>query len=89
MTPSAINSWIGEELRTIGSEAIFRYDTNGFGTVSLTGAVTCCNDPAGILMAQRGWAMDDRPAGIFSDQRLPDATLRLFRQTPPGAHADV
>src|SRR3569832_357468 len=76
LTPSAINSWIGEELRTIGSEAIMRYDTNGVGTVSLTGAVTCCNDPAGILMAQRGWAMDDRPAGIFSDQRLPDATMR-------------
>jgi len=83
LTPSAINSWIGEELRTIGSEAILRYDTHDFGTVSLTGAVTCCNDPAGILMAQRGWAMGDRPAGIFSDQRLPDATLRLFRQTPP------
>jgi len=83
LTPSAINSWIGEELRTIGSEAILRYDTNGFGTVSFTGAVTCCNDPAGILMAERGWAMDDRPAGIFSDQRLPDATLRLFRQAAP------
>src|SRR5690349_1904014 len=83
LTPSAINSWIGEELRTIGSEAILRYDTNGFGTVSFTGAVTCCNDPAGILMAERGWAMDDRPAGIFSDQRLPDATLRLFRQEAP------
>ncbi|MEO7054351.1 MAG: hypothetical protein ABI191_05205 [Rhizomicrobium sp.] len=83
LTPSAINSWIGEELRTIGSEAILRYDTSDFGTVSLTGAVTCCNDPAGVLMAERGWAMDDRPAGIFSDQRLPDATLRLFRQTPP------
>ena len=27
LTPSAINSWIGEELRTIGSEAILRYDT--------------------------------------------------------------
>ena len=65
LTPSAINSWIGEELRTIGSEAILRYDTGGFGTVSLTGAVTCCNDPAGVLMADRGWAMDDRPSGLF------------------------
>ena len=83
MTPSAINSWIGEELRTIGSEAILRYDTMRSAPSSLTGAVTCCNDPAGVLMAERGWAMDDRPAGIFSDQRLPDATLRLFRQTPP------
>ena len=84
LTPSAINSWIGEELRTIGSEATVRYDTGALGTVSGIVAVTCCNDPAGVLIAERGWAMDDRPAGIFSDQRLPDATLRLFRQTPPG-----
>jgi hypothetical protein len=83
LTPSAINGWIGAELRTIGSEAIVRYDTGGFGTVSLTAASTCCNDPAGILMADRGWAMDDRPAGIFSDQRLPDATLKLFHQPVP------
>jgi hypothetical protein len=84
LTPSAINSWIGEELRTIGSEAILHYDTGGFGTVSLTGAVTCCNDPAGMLMADRGWAMDDRPSGIFSDVRLPDATLKLFHENAPG-----
>ena len=83
LTPSAINSWIGEELRTVGSEAILHYDTGGFGTVSLTGAVTCCNDPAGILMADRGWAMDDRPSGLFGDERLPDATLTLFHQPVP------
>lgn len=78
LTPSAINSWIGEELRTIGGEAILRYDTNGFGTVSFIGAVTCCNDPAGVLIADRGWAMDDRPSGLFSDLRLPEATVRVF-----------
>ncbi len=84
LTPSAINSWIGEELRTIGSEAILRYDLGAFGAVSLTAAVTCCNDPAGILIADRGWAMDDRPSGVFSDVREPDATLALFHQDAPG-----
>ena len=78
LTPSAINSWIGEELRTIGSEAIVRYDTASFGTVSFTGSVYCCNDPAGVLIADRGWAMDDRPSGLFSDLRLPEATVKLF-----------
>jgi hypothetical protein len=78
LTPSAINSWIGEELRTIGSEAIVRRDTGGYGTFSFTGAVYCCNDPAGVLIADRGWAMDDRPSGLFSDVRLPDATVKLF-----------
>jgi hypothetical protein len=78
LTPSAINSWIGEELRTIGSEAILRYDTGGFGALSFTGSVYCCNDPAGVLIADRGWAMDDRPSGLFSDVRVPNATVRLF-----------
>jgi hypothetical protein len=84
LTPSAINSWIGEELRTIGSEAIVRYDTGSFGTVSATASVFCCNDPAGVLMADRGWAMDDRPSGLFSDVREPDATRNLFHEGYPG-----
>ncbi|HUO03356.1 MAG TPA: hypothetical protein VMU31_11290 [Rhizomicrobium sp.] len=78
LTPSAINSWIGEELRTIGSEGIARYDTGSLGTLSFTGAIFCCNDPAGVLIADRGWAMDDRPSGLFSDVRLPEATVKLF-----------
>lgn len=83
LTPSAINSWIGEELRTIGSEGIVRYDTGVIGTLSLTASVFCCNDPAGVLIADRGWAMDDRPSGVFGDLREPDATLRLFHEDFP------
>jgi hypothetical protein len=30
------------------------------------------------LIADRGWAMDDRPSGLFSDERLPEATVKLF-----------
>jgi hypothetical protein len=78
LTPSAINSWIGEELRTIGSEGVARYNTGAFGSFSFTGAVFCCNDPAGVLIADRGWAMDDRPTGLFSDVREPQATVKLF-----------
>jgi len=77
LTPSAINSWIGDELRTIGSEATVRWQ-NDFGTLSLVGALTCCNDEAGTLMADRGWALDDRPTGLFERVRLPEATEKLF-----------
>jgi hypothetical protein len=84
LTYSAINSWIGDELRTIGSEGTLRWRTDGAGTFSLMGAVDCCNDPAGILMADRGWAMDDRPTGMFERVRLPDATLKLFHLPTPG-----
>jgi hypothetical protein len=78
LTPSAINSWIGEELRTIGDETIVKWHSGTAGTFSAMGALFCCNDPAGILMADRGWAMDDRPTGLFERLREPDATMRLF-----------
>ena len=84
LTPSAINSWIGDELRTIGSEATVRWKTDGLGTVSLIGAVTCCNDEAGILMAGRGWTFNDRPIGLFERVRLPAQTLLLQRSPAYG-----
>jgi hypothetical protein len=42
LTPSAINSWIGEELRTIGSEGTLKYHSS-WGTLSAIGALYCCN----------------------------------------------
>jgi len=84
LTPSAINSWIGDEIRTIGSEGTLRWDTGSIGTISVIGALTCCNDEAGVLIADRGWTMDDRPFGLFERERLPDATLRIFHAPVPG-----
>ena len=83
LTPSAINSWIGDELRTIGSEGTLRWKSD-LGTISLIGALTCCNDEAGVLMADRGWSMDDRPMGLFERVRLPTATLAIFHAPPYG-----
>jgi hypothetical protein len=77
LTPSAINSWIGDELRTIGSEGTLRWKSE-LGTVSLIGAVICCNDEAGTLMADRGWSMDDRPTGLLERVRIPVQTQKLF-----------
>src|SRR6478736_5351007 len=84
LTPSAINSWIGDEIRTIGSEATVRWDGGDVGTISLMGALLCCNDEAGVLIADRGWAMNDRPFGLTERERVPDATLRIFRAPVPG-----
>jgi hypothetical protein len=77
LTPSAVNSWIGDELRTIGSEGTLRWKSE-LGTVSLIGAVICCNDEAGTLMADRGWSMDDRPTGLLERVRIPVQTQKLF-----------
>ena len=82
LTASALNTWVGEELRTIGGEGIVKWRT-GLGTFSAMGSLFCCNDPAGVLVADRGWVMDDRPAGLFERQRLPDATARMFHAPVP------
>jgi hypothetical protein len=82
LTPSTIDSWIGDELRTIGVEAYAEKQTS-LGKFALTGALFCCNDPAGVLLADRGWTLDDRPSGLFEEVREPDATLILFGATPP------
>lgn len=82
LTPSAINSWVGDELRTLGAEATveYRYDT---GTISVYGAALGVNDPAGVLIAARGWALDDRPTGLLDHPRMPDAQVRSRGGVPP------
>ena len=84
LTPSAINTWIGEELRTIGSEATVKLHTATAGTFSVIGALYCCNDQTGVLLADRGWAMDDRATGLFERVREPDSSLRIFHAPVPG-----
>src|SRR5436190_1937979 len=82
LTPSAINSWVGDELRTVGAETNleWRYET---GALGLTGAAYGFNDPTGTLMANRGWAFDSRPIGLFGEPRQPDAVARSFGKAPP------
>jgi hypothetical protein len=84
ITPSAINSWIGEELRTIGSEGTLTHHS-GWGSFAVIGAIYCCNEPTGTLIADRGWALGDRPTGLLERVRDPDATITLSGEgTPPG-----
>ncbi|HSM95526.1 MAG TPA: hypothetical protein VLT91_05760 [Rhizomicrobium sp.] len=82
ITPSAINSWFGDELRTVGAE--FTVEWRGeAGTLTMMGSGFGLNDPAGVLMADRGWALDDRPTGLFDHPREPDAELLRLGDTPP------
>jgi hypothetical protein len=82
ITPSAINSWIGEELRSTGVEA--RIERRGdTATWELRGALFRRNDPAGNLLAIRGWSLSDRSYGLGSRLREPDAYVRDDGDTPP------
>ena len=71
LTPSAINSWVGEELRTIGAEGRVEWRSDE-RTIGVVGSIYGWNDPAGVLMADRGWALDDRPTGLIDHPRIPD-----------------
>lgn len=82
ITPSAINSWVGDELRIMGGEGKVEWRDDAT-TVSLSGAAFGWNDPAGVTIADRGWALDDRPEGLFENARQPDATAILFGAPTP------
>ena len=79
ITSSAINSWVGEELKAVGGEAKLTYRTEDID-LEVSGAAFVANDPAGTQLAWRGWSLHDREAGLFD--RLPLAPIRITR---PGA----
>jgi hypothetical protein len=72
LTPSAINSWVGEELRTVGVEARIERRTSR-GNFEGGIALFTRNDPAGDLIAGRGWALGDVTSPLNATVREPDA----------------
>src|SRR5437660_10779557 len=82
LTPSAINSWVGDELRTVGAETNMEW-RYGTGALGLNGAAFGFNDPTGTLLANRGWAFDSRPIGLFGVPRQPDAVALSLGKAPP------
>ncbi len=69
ITSSAINTWVGEELRTIGGEATVFYHNHDL-EAGFTGALYTANDPAGTQLTWRGWALHDREVGLFDRIQL-------------------
>ena len=70
LSPSAINTWIGEEVRTIGMEA--KLTNAGAATqrpfdIGVVAAVYAWNDPMGVLLFQRGWAIHDYEIPVFGE----------------------
>jgi len=75
LTPSAINSWVGNELRIIGAETMleWRGDQDRFEFVA---AAYGLNEPAGTAIDAYGWTFSDRPTGMLDHIRLPNANGR-------------
>lgn len=67
---SAINTWVGEELRGLGAEASIAHNGE-LHDVSVVAALTAANDRAGTLLYRRGWALHDFKPGINDTYPLP------------------
>lgn len=59
ITPSALNSWMGEELRPVGVDASYAHRTEKAGTFTGGATVFTGNDTFGALPIDRGWALRD------------------------------
>lgn len=81
LTPSAINSWVGEELRTVGGE--LGVEHRGINTFQASFAVFGKNDPAGELLATRGWSLSDLTSGLHASVREPDVYAPIAGTTTP------
>jgi hypothetical protein len=68
ISSSAINTWIAEEIRTIGAEVNATWLGSRLGKtvdVSLIAAAYGWNDPMGVVIFERGWAIHDRQTALF------------------------
>ncbi|MBQ4834345.1 hypothetical protein J8L70_13915 [Pseudoalteromonas sp. MMG010] len=81
-TNSAINSWIGEEVRTIGAELTIKRPARQFNSkhsFSFVGATFKGNDPTGTILSWRGFALHDRQTTFNEGIKLgPIASLNEF-----------
>ena len=70
ITPSAINSWAGEELKTLGIEGQVKR-VSDTATIGLTLGLFGDNDTSGTLLALRGWSFSNLVSTSSSRLRLP------------------
>lgn len=82
LTPSAIDSWVGEELKVLGAEATVTHDF-GAHQLSATGAVFGYDDTSGTLLTFRGWGLGDVKGGAFKDFPLPPLEPYSMIGQPP------
>lgn len=84
LTLSALNTWIGEELRPIGLDAALVAGETGGSRVELAGMAFGGADTAGALLAWRGWSMGTRLSVAGETLPLP----RLPTLAPGGAFGE-
>ena len=85
VTPSAINSWIGEEVRPVAVEGTLAASL-GPHKLRATVAVFAANDTAGTLLTFRGWALHDTVTLAGRRQPLPPLDADVGSYQAPFTH---
>lgn len=70
ITPSAANSWVGEEVKVLGLEGTVKTALTDHD-LALTAAAFLHNDMAGTTLSYRGWALHDVRVTMNADLPLP------------------
>jgi len=70
LTPSAINAWVGEEVKVLGLEGTVRTSV-GDSMLAFTGSIFGFDDTSGTLLSFRGWALHNEKATVFGHIPLP------------------
>ena len=85
LSNSAINSWVGEELKVFGGEGQVSYQLPQGDRIGLFAAGFGNNDTAGVLLAWRGWSLDNYTATLHDSFALPTQTglLSFFPKQSP------
>lgn len=76
LSSSALDTWVGEELRTIGAQGQLEWLGTRLGhdfDLGVVGAMFGWNDPAGEALANEGFAIDDRQTTLFGRIGQPGA----------------
>ncbi len=85
ITPSAINSWVGEEVRPLALEVTGSISA-GEHQLSATAAMFAANDTSGTLLSFRGWALHPRTTLAFRRQPLPPLPAPMETRQPRFTH---
>lgn len=79
LTFSAVNSWIGEEVRPVGVDLQWRHTTASGHVLSAAATAFRNNDSMGALLGWRGWALHNRLSVYNEVLPLPPiASLQTF-----------
>jgi hypothetical protein len=82
ITPSAINTWVSEEIKLAGAEVSVTHAV-GAGSLEVSATLFGHDDTAGAMLAYHGWTLHDLKAGLSTKWTFPRSELRTLYPRQP------